>query len=96
MDGKPETRMTDPRILRNRLAEYIAGEILRDPERVVLRDEPLITSGLIDSFHLVDLALFVEDHFGVRIEDSELSADRFDTIEQLAVIILHKNAEKRR
>jgi acyl carrier protein len=47
----------------------------------------LISSGLIDSFHLVDLALYVEDTFGVHIDDTELNADTFDTLNQLATII---------
>jgi acyl carrier protein len=88
--------MIDPQDLRKQLSDYIALEILQDPERIIRPDEPLITSGLIDSFHLVDLALFVEDRFGVRIEDSELSADRFDTLDQLAEIILQRNIEKSR
>lgn len=88
--------MIDPQDLRKQLSDYIALDILQDPERIIRPDEPLITSGLIDSFHLVDLALFVEDRFGVRIEDSELSADRFDTLAQLADIILQRTIEKRR
>ncbi len=50
-------------------------------------NEPLITSGLVDSFHLVDLALFVEKAFGVRLHDAELRADVFDTLGQLAALI---------
>jgi acyl carrier protein len=50
-------------------------------------DEPLISGGLIDSFNLVDLALFVEDTFGVRLDDSELNAQAFDTLDQLAALI---------
>ena len=50
-------------------------------------DQTLISSGLIDSFSLVDLALLVEDTYGVRIDDSELNADTFDTLEQLAALI---------
>jgi acyl carrier protein len=41
----------------------------------------------VDSFSLVDLALFVEDTFGVRIEDTELNVSTFDTLDQLAAII---------
>jgi acyl carrier protein len=70
-----------------RLAEYIAAEILRQPNRSIKPDEPLLTSGLIDSFHLVDLALFVEDNFGVHIDDSELNASTFDSLDQLAALI---------
>ena len=69
------------------LEKYIATEILKDPDRSISAGEPLISSGLIDSFNLVDTALFIEDTFGVRIEDSELNANTFDTISELAVII---------
>ena len=34
------------------LNQYIATEIARQPQRVLAPEEPLITSGLIDSFHL--------------------------------------------
>ena len=70
-----------------KLAEYLAKDILRQPNRAIKPDEPLLTSGLIDSFHLVDLALFIEDNFGVHIDDSELNASTFDSLDQLAVLI---------
>ncbi len=69
------------------LSAFIAAKILKQPGRVIRPDEALITSGLIDSFSLMDLALFVEDTFGVRIEDTELNADTFDTLEQLSALI---------
>ena len=69
------------------LADYIANEILKNPKRTIRPDEKLISSGLIDSFHLVDLGLFVEQRFGVRLDDGELNADTFDTLEQLAALI---------
>jgi len=76
----------------NELTRYIAGEILKDSTRVVMNDEPLISSGLIDSFSLVDLALYVEDTFGVRIEDTELTSVVFDTVEQLVELISRRRA----
>jgi acyl carrier protein len=69
------------------LATYIANEFLKQPERLIKPDEPLLSSGLVDSFHLVDLSLFVEKSFGVRIDDSELNASCFDNLNQLAAII---------
>ena len=78
--------------INNELTRYIAGEILKDSARVVMNDEPLISSGLIDSFSLVDLALYVEDTFGVRIEDTELTSVVFDSVEQLAELITRRMA----
>lgn len=69
------------------LADYIKTQILKQPKRLMKPDEPLISGGLIASFNLVDLALFVEDTFGVRIDDAELNAQTFDTLEQLAALI---------
>jgi len=69
------------------LNAYIVTQILKQPKRTLRPDEALLTSGLVDSFNLVDLGLFVEDKFGVRIEDTELNPDTFDTLEQLTALI---------
>ena len=69
------------------LSRFISTEILKQPGRSIAPNEALISSGLIDSFHLVDLALFVEDAYGVRIEDTELNADTFDSLQALCRII---------
>ena len=72
------------------IADFIAQKILKQPKRVIRPDEALISGGLIDSFSLVDLALFVEDTFGVRIADSELNASTFDSIDQLVNLIVSR------
>jgi acyl carrier protein len=69
------------------IAKFIAEKILKQPNKVITADESLISSGLIDSFSLMDLALFIEDTFGVRVEDTELNAETFDNLNQLATLI---------
>jgi acyl carrier protein len=71
----------------SKIAAFIAKDILKQPKRVISPTESLIASGLIDSFSLVDLGLYIEDTFGVRIDDTELNASTFDTLEQLAKLI---------
>ena len=75
-----------------KLATFLATDILKQPNRIISSDEPLISSGLIDSFSLMDVALFVEDNFGVRIEDTELNADTFDNLTQLVSLIESRQA----
>ena len=72
------------------LQSEIATQILNLPQKKITPQEPLISSGLVDSFSLVDLAMLVEDSFNVRIDDTELNSDTFDTIEQLAEIIISR------
>lgn len=70
-----------------KIGGYIAEQILNNPDRTIEADEKLISSGLVDSFSLVDLALFVENEFGVRIDDTELNAETFDSLTELAEMI---------
>jgi acyl carrier protein len=74
------------------LTKYIAMEILKQPKRTIVPEEKLISSGLIDSFHLVDLSLFIEDTFGVHIDDTELNADTFDSLAELEALIRQRQA----
>ena len=76
----------------NQLEEFVATQILKQPNRKIPADEALLSSGLIDSFSLMDLALFVEDTFAVRVEDTELNADTFDNLNQLAALIESRKA----
>ncbi|TAK10819.1 MAG: acyl carrier protein [Anaerolineae bacterium] len=73
--------------IQNKLSAFITGEILKQPDRKLGPEEALISGGLIDSFSLVDLALFVEETFGVKVDDTELNAQTFDNLNQLAALI---------
>jgi acyl carrier protein len=82
--------MTDD--IANQLSQYIAKTILRKPNQTILPEDTLISSGLIDSFHLVDLSIYVEDAFGVRLDDTELNVGAFDTLAQLAELIARRQS----
>jgi acyl carrier protein len=73
--------------IEKKLKKYILINVMKQPNRILDLNMPLISSGVIDSFNLVDLALFVEDEFGVHIDDSELNSAAFDNVNQLTSII---------
>lgn len=72
------------------ISTYIATSILKQPKRSLAADTALLSSGLVDSFSLVDLALFIEETFGVTLEDTELNTQTFDTLGQLADVIAER------
>ncbi len=80
----------DKNTIVEQIGKKIVEEILKEPGKMIKADEPIISSGLIDSFSLVDLALIVEDLYGIHIDDAELSADTFDTLNQLSDLILKR------
>jgi len=69
------------------LRAYIAERYLDMAPEDLPPDYPLVSNGLIDSFNLVDLALYVEETFHVHIDDTELNANVFDSVYGLAALI---------
>ncbi|MGF1503643.1 MAG: acyl carrier protein [Chloroflexi bacterium] len=79
--------MTDKETIIADLREFLLDEIIRDPDYDLDADEPLISSGLVDSFSLVDVAMWIEGTYGVTIDNADLNADRFDTLMAFAEYI---------
>ncbi|MES2018653.1 MAG: acyl carrier protein [Pseudomonadota bacterium] len=46
----------------------------------------------LDSMAVVNLITALEDHFGITVEDDEISADTFATLGSLAAFVAHKLA----
>jgi acyl carrier protein len=48
----------------------------------------MISGGLIDSFSLAYVGVFIEEEFGVYIPDNDLTVSKMDTLNQMAARIL--------
>jgi acyl carrier protein len=58
-------------------------------------DADLFESGILDSLTFVDLVMYMEQQFGVRIAADELEPDHFRTIERIAAFVaVHSELKK--
>lgn len=73
----------DRETVSTQLRDFIRKELLKQPSYPMTDDEPLITGGVLSSFYLVQVALFIENTFGVYLEDAELTAETMDTLRQM-------------
>jgi acyl carrier protein len=71
----------------DRLRGFICTELLRDPAYPLGDDEPLISGGLIDSFTVAHVAVFIENEFAVCIPDVDLTVENMDTLRQIVDLI---------
>ena len=72
--------------IRNWLKENVTGG------RDVADDEPLIENGVLTSLQTVELVMFLEERFGVVIEDEEFDEENFGSIEAIAGLVANKAA----
>jgi len=54
-------------------------------------EDSLFESGLLDSFALADLVGGLEKEFGIRIPDSDLVPQRFDSIARIAKFLAERD-----
>ena len=69
------------------IRNYIVTKLIRNPKYKLSDTDKLISGGVIDSFSLVELSLFLEEQFGVRPDDTELNADNMDTVQMIATYV---------
>ena len=78
----------EEKALREKLRAYICRELIRDASYPLTDTEGIITGGLMDSFALAELAVYVEKEFGVYIPDAELTVAKMDTLDQMAARVM--------
>ena len=73
------------------IKKFIATELLSASDPAALGDlDPLIESGIIDSFGIMSLIAFMEKEFGVRLSSDELMPENFENITAIANLIENK------
>ena len=73
--------------MKDKLRQYIVNYMIHDPRYQLKDDEALISGGLVDSFSLVELAVYIEQEFGVHFDDPELTAENMDTLNKIVTNI---------
>jgi acyl carrier protein len=73
----------DETTLRRQMRAFILNELVREPDYPLRDDEGIISSGLMDSFALAELGVYVEDAFDVYIPDADLTVAKMDSLNQM-------------
>ena len=75
----------------NIVEQYIVDEIMVGNQKTKIDpDASLITSGIVDSLALLRLITFLEERFGVTIEDEEVVPENFETLNVIKGLIESK------
>lgn len=72
--------------VRGWLKENVTGS------REVPDDYPLIENGVLTSLQTVELVMFMEEEFGIVVEDDELDEENFGSIDAIAGLVAGKTS----
>jgi acyl carrier protein len=82
-------------MIKEKIQNFIAENILFSSGGFPYSDTTsFLDNGIIDSMNILQLGMFIEESFGISVEDDEITPDNFDSIERLAAFIERKTREK--
>jgi len=70
--------------IRNNMAIYKRGASFSD-------DDQIFQLGFVDSMVALKLVTFLEMEFGIRVEDDDLNADTFSTVNAIVAFVERKS-----
>ena len=73
--------------IRGFLSEYF---ILGDQLTTLDGDASFLENGIVDSTGVMELVAFVEEAFGITVDDDEVVPDHFDSVNRLAAYVQSK------
>lgn len=76
------------------IRRYVLENFLFTDDGSQLRDEAsFLEEGIVDSTGVLELVMFVEETFGIIVEDEEILPDNFDSVARLARYVRRKLGE---
>jgi acyl carrier protein len=68
--------------------DYISQELVPDPALLPLADEtPLLDSGILDSLGLLRLVVYLEEQFGITMDDADLLPENFASVNSICTYL---------
>lgn len=80
--------------VKEKLRIYICRQFINNPTYPLDDHEPLITGGLMDSFSLAQIGVFIEKEFDIYIPDTDLTVEKMDTLSQISLCVMSRSNDQ--
>ena len=71
--------------IRSKVIEYLKEEIGVDDG--IAEDDPLFSTGTVDSFDLVRILSFLKEQYGLELSPLEVSLDNLDSVARISELV---------
>ncbi len=81
--------MLDEKQLQDTVLNYVKNEYIDDEDEAeaLTAETPLISGGIVDSFSMVSLKVFLEKKYEIKIPDEDATPDAFDTVTKIVELV---------
>lgn len=77
-----------------KVRDYVLDNYLfTDDQSALKNDESFLDKGIIDSTGIMEVILFLEEEFGIEVEDEEMVPENLDSVNNIVNYIASKNPD---
>ena len=80
--------------MKERLANYIATDLLNQRDLAINEDDDLLSSGLLDSLSVMSLVHFIEDETGITIPPADVTIDNFVSLSAIDTYLSRRGVRR--
>jgi acyl carrier protein len=77
--------------IQDRIRRFIQGRFANARHRRLGDHDHLLDQGVLDSLGVLDVVAFLEEEFGVVLDDEELTPEHFRSIATLTALVVSKS-----
>jgi acyl carrier protein len=78
--------------INQQVREFISSNFYVQDATALADDASLLEHGIIDSTGVLEVITFIEDTFGVTVDDKEMLPENLDSIERISSFVRRKKA----
>jgi acyl carrier protein len=76
-----------------KIRAYIAENFLFGDSAQLAMDDSFLDKGIIDSTGILEIVMFLEEQFGIKVADSEMLPENLDSIRNIVRFIAKKGGQ---
>jgi acyl carrier protein len=80
--------------MKKTIRHYIMENLLFTEDESALQDsDSFLDGGIIDSTGVMEIIMFIEETFGIKVNDDEMLPANLDSVDNLAAFVQRKQAQ---
>ena len=76
--------------IKTQVKEFFKENFMAEMDSISDKDS-FLDNGIIDSTGVLELVLFLEETYGIKVEDDEIIPENLDSLENIATYVTSKN-----
>ena len=78
--------------IKNAVRQFLLDNFVMGSDAVIANDDSFMKNHILDSTGFIELIMFVEETYGLKVADAEMLPENFDSLANIEAYVVRKTA----